>query len=1233
MRAGLGIAVWIVASVWASAASAAPLMHIEFAEAITLPADTGRVQFDAYGRRFALTLENNDRLLKAIPVTQKAQLGEARVLRGRVDGVPGSWVRMTRVGNRTEGAIWDGNDIYVIASHGSIAGQLTTPLTATPDQTVVYRLSDTLNGLPPEFCGLGGDAAAADASASALQQYKTVVSELRTHAAAASDSLSISLIADRAFQNLMGADAGDAMISRLNVVDGIFAEQVGVILTPSEVRLVPANADPFTTTNASELLTQLSTYRQNTPSVRSAGLAHLMTGKDLDGNIVGIAFLDSLCDTREGVSLGDSTAGTFLSALVMAHELGHNFGARHDGVTGVCASTPQSFLMAPVINGDSRFSDCSLSSMAASIAIARSACIGTATYADVALVLPNSPFSAQTNGTFSLPISVVSTGDFVTTNVRLAVTFPAYFSMSGATVAGISCTVANNVITCELGDIAVGEERALDLRVSGNSLGSFPVHAVLTANNDRIAGNNAGDVQVGLQSGVDVGVTATASASSVFVTDPVDYTVDVAAVGALASDGGTASINIGGVPIESFNAGPHACTIDQFSNWVLFCQLATIAPGASTRITLRGRPTRAGPANGAVYLNVPNDSNPGDNHASMSVTVSAERDVRTSVSQEELRAVIGTTYELTYTLTTFGRLPSENVRFALQQPPSGVIESVNAGPVTCVTEPESTNCEFGTLDPGDVRTVVVRFHMTSSFPSFMNGSSRWGGGPFNEFSSVTTWVYANVTVDVSANVGNSFGVDEDVIGEAGFTVETKGVDPAQNVTATVELAPPLRLLSISFYYGPAGWTCEILSAQRGRCTGSFPGGSRVPERFATANYRFSSDTAGDHQATVTVNADNDGDSTNDVATMTLPVRPYIDIAITGPNPPRLLVSGQTTTVDATITTGKNPVPGATIVPWASGPSLALDSLTVSGFDCSQTQSSTACALGTLPANSSIAVRAIFRALSGEGSPYAVLNVHPDRDSNTANNHFAVPIFTLGMSDIQLSVAQNSVTATNGSSLQFPRVTVTNGSATARDVTVVIPLPTFVTVSSVSTPYGGICTGTTTLQCTFLAMPPNNDRMVDIYLATAATGEFTSNLTMSAANDSTANNNSASVVVTVSAAVSSSSSSGGGSSSSGGGGSSSGGGGGKGGGGRLEWLALALLGVLAWRRRHDTRRTAKRFTKRGIEHKLMVFEGEKHVIGGRGAERDAAAVAWFRNQTDASSASAACGFRSFAPLMK
>jgi len=44
---------------------------------------------------------------------------------------------------------------------------------------------------------------------------------------------------------------------------------------------------------------------------------------------------------------------------------------------------------------------------------------------------------------------------------------------------------------------------------------------------------------------------------------------------------------------------------------------------------------------------------------------------------------------------------------------------------------------------------------------------------------------------------------------------------------------------------------------------------------------------------------------------------------------------------------------------------------------------------------------------------------------------------------------------------------------------------------------------------------------------------------------------------------------------------------------------------------QSQRMDARLAELGKPHKLLVFEGQQHAIGGRGAERDAAAVEWFR----------------------
>jgi len=44
---------------------------------------------------------------------------------------------------------------------------------------------------------------------------------------------------------------------------------------------------------------------------------------------------------------------------------------------------------------------------------------------------------------------------------------------------------------------------------------------------------------------------------------------------------------------------------------------------------------------------------------------------------------------------------------------------------------------------------------------------------------------------------------------------------------------------------------------------------------------------------------------------------------------------------------------------------------------------------------------------------------------------------------------------------------------------------------------------------------------------------------------------------------------------------------------------------------QSRRMDAELTRLGKTHQFIVFEGQQHVIGGKGAERDAAAIAWFR----------------------
>src|SRR6185369_9731041 len=125
------------------------------------------------------------------------------------------------------------------------------------------------------------------------------------------------------------------------------------------------------------------------------------------GTTAGIAYVGTVCDAQRGVSLSERSYGTTISALLMAHELGHNLGAPHDG-EGACASVGGGFIMAPSVSGVANFSQCSIDVMRT--ALASASCVTPATYADVSLATPTTSVAAEGGVPFTLPYVVRSIG-------------------------------------------------------------------------------------------------------------------------------------------------------------------------------------------------------------------------------------------------------------------------------------------------------------------------------------------------------------------------------------------------------------------------------------------------------------------------------------------------------------------------------------------------------------------------------------------------------------------------------------------------------------------------------------------------------------------------------------------------------------------------------------------------------------------------------------------------------
>jgi uncharacterized repeat protein (TIGR01451 family) len=478
-------------AVFASATSAAAVTvsHVEPLERLSIAAPPGSAQqkpgaaapanvtFDAFGRTFDLQLEPNHRLLSD---TARGQLSVAvAAYRGEIAGKPGSWSRIVIADGIPRGLIWDGAELFAVEAPGDNA-------VGSP-AAIIYRLADVY--VPPGAMSC----AASTGSASAAKVYGDIVGELgqaMAKSSGATSQINIGAIGDFEFFNAKGGGSDAALLTRLNNVDGIFSEQLGVRIYVEELQVFTGATDPFSNTgSATGLLEELASYRHTTPNQRRLGLTHLFTGRKLDGSTVGIAYTNTLCAPGYGAGLTQSGSNVTFDSLVAAHEIGHNFGAPHDGVAGsACASEIAPFLMATSINGSDEFSGCSVSQMQPNIQGAY--CLVPVATIDPAISLSGSLPAVALGANATATFNVTNTGTAQATGVAVEVSLPAHVSLESASASQGDCTAAAGAVSCNIGSIPGGSYRTVTIITTAIDTGTGDVQAIVMADADDDPANN-----------------------------------------------------------------------------------------------------------------------------------------------------------------------------------------------------------------------------------------------------------------------------------------------------------------------------------------------------------------------------------------------------------------------------------------------------------------------------------------------------------------------------------------------------------------------------------------------------------------------------------------------------------------------------------------------------------------------------------------------------------------------
>jgi uncharacterized repeat protein (TIGR01451 family) len=445
--------------------------------------------------------------------------GKAIAYQGELANVPGSWVAVTRIGPRWTGIWFDGAHYFGIDDARSLADISREAARGPPDRHLVFRLADLATDASFE-----GDIRMPTAEVMArrveAELSQPSLMEAITMAAAVlpTKRLAVALIADPELASQDGPQTETNMLARLNIVDGIFASQVGVHLQSGSVTIL-SGTQPFDTTDPSSLLTELSTYRSGSQLQRASGLSHLFTGRDLDGRTVGIAYISGLCSNSFSASLSQARDTVQFDALIAAHEIGHVFGAPHDGeASSACESTPTTFLMAPQLNNSSTFSQCSLDQIAP--VVARASCLAPYDSADGTI---DAPTEVQVALNVPTDITVVahSVGTATLNSATLRISVPLSVALQSASGTMASCSVVAQTADCALGDLAPGTAQSVTFRVLAQTVGTPTAQLRIMASNDGLTANDTRSLTLRVSQGADLALSGTIDRSSVAVGENV----------------------------------------------------------------------------------------------------------------------------------------------------------------------------------------------------------------------------------------------------------------------------------------------------------------------------------------------------------------------------------------------------------------------------------------------------------------------------------------------------------------------------------------------------------------------------------------------------------------------------------------------------------------------------------------------------------------------------------------
>ncbi|MFG0329420.1 MAG: M12 family metallo-peptidase [Phycisphaerales bacterium] len=115
----------------------------------------------------------------------------------------------------------------------------------------------------------------------------------------------------------------------MNAMEVLFARDLMVQHEITEIIVRTGEPDPYTTNDPGGLLNAFRAEWNTNQSHIPRDMAHFITGREMDGGIIGLAYVGVVCNTPWAYGLSQFNFDFTTHLHIARHELGHNWGSGH----------------------------------------------------------------------------------------------------------------------------------------------------------------------------------------------------------------------------------------------------------------------------------------------------------------------------------------------------------------------------------------------------------------------------------------------------------------------------------------------------------------------------------------------------------------------------------------------------------------------------------------------------------------------------------------------------------------------------------------------------------------------------------------------------------------------------------------------------------------------------------------------------------------------------------------